>query len=122
MNPMNTVTRLTPPQPGATAPGATHLSQVMVEDIDKIGNDTATQMERAAVAIENAASEAAGKLIADAKESADEWRAAAKTFREKTRAMSEQVSDFCLRTTSARTQVRGIEFEVRDKVSTDATA
>ena len=117
---MNTVTRLTPPHPGATAPGASHLSQVTVEAIDKIGNDTATQMERAAVAIENAASETAGKLMADAKESADEWRAAAKTFREKTRTMSEQVSDFCLRTTSARTQVRGIEFEVRDQVTAES--
>jgi hypothetical protein len=116
---MSAVTRLTPPpQVSDYAPGAAslHVSEVTVEAIDKIGDATATQMEKAAEALEARASERAGKILGDAKEAADELREAAKRHRAVTRAMAQQVSDFCLQMSSARSTVRGLEGQVKDKI------
>lgn len=116
---MSVITRLTTPPPVSVyAPGAsTHLSEVTVEAVDRIGNETATQMEQTANAIEGAASKIAADIMADAKEVAGELRDRAKVHREASRAMSQEVSNFCLRMTSARATIRGIESEVKGKVA-----
>ena len=114
---MTALTR-TPPAISAYAPGAssTNLSDVTVEAVDRIGKETADQMEKTAAAIEAAASELAGKIMSEAKEAATDLRERAKQHREASRAMSEEVSNFCLRMASARTTIRGIESEVKGKV------
>jgi len=115
---MSAVTRLTPPQVSDYAPGAAslHISEVTVQAIDQIGDATALQLEKAAEAIEVAASQLAGKILGDAKEVADELRTAAKGHRQTTRDMAQEVSDFCLRMSSARATVRSLEGQVKDKV------
>lgn len=113
---MSAITRL---QPQDYAPGAaaTHISEVTVEAIDKIGDATSTQLERAADGIEAAASELAGKIIGEAKEAADELRKAAQGHRQSTRDMSQEVSNFCLRMASARATVRSLEGQVKDRLA-----
>ncbi len=118
---MNSVTMMTQPPDSAYAPGvaqaaATSISEVTVEAIDHIGDTTATQLEKTADAIEAAASELAGRIIGEAKEAADELRKAATGHRQSTRAMSQEVSNFCLRMSSARATVRSLEGQVKDKV------
>ncbi len=116
---MSPITRLTPPPVSAYAPGAasTHLSEVTVEAIDRMGNETAAEMEATANAIEAAAGELAGTIMAQAKEVADDLRAKAKGRREGVRCMSQVVSNYFLWNAAARAAVAGIEPNIRQKMA-----
>lgn len=103
---MSAVTRMTQSAVSAYAPSSTHLSEVTVEAVEKIGNATAEQIEMAADEIE-----ANGKALAA------DLRKTAAAMRERTRSVTQQVSDFCLRTTSARTTVLSLETEITGGIS-----
>lgn len=119
---MTAVTRLTPHEISAYAPGAasTHLSEVTVEAIDKMGSETAAQMEATAAAIEAAASELAGTIMAQAKETADDLRDKAKGRRDGVRCMSQVVSNYFLWNAAARSAISGIEPNIRKQMAAAA--
>lgn len=101
---MNAVTRMTPPV-SSYAPGASNISEATVEAVDKIGNATSEAIEHTAETIE-----------AEAKELADKLRKLASAMREHTRMAAEEVSGFCLKMTSARAIIRGLEVEIAGKL------
>jgi hypothetical protein len=102
---MNAVTRLSPPSAGLTSPAASlHVSEVTVAAVDQIGNATSDQIRHTAERIET-----------EAKQIGDRLRELADAFDEQTRLASQKISDFCLKMSSARDIVRGLETQVTDK-------
>lgn len=102
---MSAVTR-TAPAISAYAPGAsTHVSEMTVAAVDKIGTDTSDRLRHTAQTIVDEARKVADKLI----ELAD-------AFDEQTRIASEKVSHFCLKMASARAVVIGLDGEIKGKV------
>jgi hypothetical protein len=93
-------------------PASTHVSEMTVEAVEKIGKATSDQIHRLAVSIEAEASALAGKIIGEAKSAADELRAVVVAYQEKTRAMAQEVSNFCLKTSGARAMARGLEGDI----------
>ncbi len=101
---MTAMTRLKTPPVSAYAPGSasTHISEVTVAAVDKIGSDTSDRMRHTAETIE-----------ADAKRVADKLRELADAFDEQTRIASEKISGFCLKMASARSVITSLETEIK---------
>lgn len=103
---MTATTRLTTLPVSSYAPGAsTHISEVTVAAVDKIGNATSEQIRHTADQIE-----------AEAKEIGDKLRQLADAFDEQTRLASEKISGFCLRMSAARAMARGLEEQISERV------
>ncbi len=96
---MNAITRLTPPA------SSLHVSEVTVAAVDQIGNATSDQIRHTAERVET-----------EAKQIADRLRELADAFDEQTRIASQKVSEFCLKMSSARDMVRGLETQIAGKI------
>jgi len=93
---MSAITRLTPAN-------SLHISEVTVEAVVQIGNATSTQIRDTANTVET-----------EAKAIADRLRELADAFDEQTRIASEKVGEFCVKMTSARNMVRGLETQISE--------
>ncbi len=96
---MSAITRLTPPV------ASLHVSEVTVAAVDQIGNATSDQIRHTAERVET-----------EAKQIADRLRELAEAFDEQTRIASQKVSEFCLKMSSARDMVRGLETQIGQKL------
>jgi len=103
---MSSITRITTPAVSAYAPGASsHISEVTVAAVDKIGNDTSDRLRHTAETLE-----------AEAKKVSDKLRELAEAFDEQTKIASEKISQFCLKMASAKSVISSLEGEIKGKI------